>query len=82
MDTITGEKMPLEQLVTENNCWWPWSHKWSKWETFSEGTIRMSTDALGIPVQPGTGIATGRYEFQRRVCKNCGKSQLRKVEAE
>ena len=39
-------------------CLWPWSHKWTRWTTFSEGRLARTTDALG----PG---AAGREQGAR-----------------
>jgi hypothetical protein len=58
----------------KKNWCWPWSHEWTKWETIETGCVsvvdRITTKPLAI---------TGSFEKQRRVCENCGMSDLRKV---
>jgi hypothetical protein len=61
---------------------WPWSHQWSKWNTYSGGKLVKITDALGLPIREGDGIAQhviGDYENQRRECQRCGKAELREI---
>ena len=64
------------------DCFLPWKHDWSEWKTVSEGYHIARTDALGLPVDPkAPPVLLGSFETQRRECKRCKKSQLRKVRA-
>jgi hypothetical protein len=58
---------------------WPWSHKWSKWEVTTSGQMLARADVLGLPLHDviDKPQVIGYYELQRRICENCGKSQLR-----
>jgi hypothetical protein len=60
-------------------CWG--FHKWGKWETVSSGKMIARTDAIGLPVHnPDEGAVIGAYEHQKRVCQECGMSQLREAQ--
>jgi len=58
----------------------PWKHHWEKWEQFEVGKVlRTPSDSMKILGHEPAVI--GVYEYQRRVCLLCGKSQLREVAA-
>lgn len=67
-----------ECAVCSINCFVGW-HRWSKWQTTERGNVMGNKDALGLP--PVTPLIVGTYEYQRRECEHCGKSQLREVGA-
>ena len=63
-------------------CFWPWSHKWSKWEIAGEGRLMQLYDHFtGRKLGDDELKVTGRFVDQSRQCEMCGKIQLRKVKA-
>lgn len=54
-------------------------HTWGKWATIEQGQTLSTRDALGLP--PTKPTVVGIYEYQRRTCNHCGKSQLRETGA-
>jgi hypothetical protein len=47
------------------------SHKWTRWEATDKGAVYDSDNQGGMPI--------GKFEYQRRECGSCGKSQMREV---
>jgi len=61
---------------------WPFRHHWEKWQTIEEGKmVRNPTTEQKILHPETQPIVVGRYEYQKRVCLLCGKSQMREVQA-
>lgn len=59
-------------------CWWIFWHHWEKWQTVEEGKIIAKPKSAPLTGEP---IVFGKYEYQRRVCLLCGKSEMREVNA-
>lgn len=73
MVNITKMLSDLDKRHQEANpnharsCWFPWSHRWTKWETTEEGHITTSA-----------GAKLGSFIKQKRVCNDCGLIEIRK----
>ena len=59
-------------------CW----HRWTKWEKIAEGIITRKYNLYTLQMLlPEQQYESGQFEDQRRECKKCGKSELRRVTA-
>ena len=57
-------------------------HTWGCWETTQRGSVLKHTDDVGLPIYPPEKPRiVGTYEYQRRTCLLCGKSQLRETQS-
>lgn len=54
----------LDGLNPRGTCYFIF-HDWEKWQTIDTGSISIGKSIIG------------RYETQRRECRNCGKVALR-----
>jgi hypothetical protein len=57
-----------------NNCFWPWSHDWDKWEQYIQNfsvTYNWGNNA-------GRDFPYIEY-WQKRKCKKCGKEEREEI---
>ena len=61
-------------------CWF--GHSWNPWQKIGEGILHMEINPLtGEKLKDGENYQRGVFEYQRRTCEICGKSQLRRAHA-
>lgn len=58
-------------------CCVPFFHKWTKWLAIERGDVMTAVSRR----KDGQAVPLGMYEYQRRECLKCGKSQLREVQS-
>lgn len=47
------------------NCFWPWSHQWTKWELYVQGMVDRKTETVFS------------QDAQKRKCEKCGLEERR-----
>lgn len=60
-------------------CFWPWSHQWEPWTLWERGRLARIRHIADEILKPELEQIVGTYETQRRICKRCGKAQLRET---
>lgn len=78
--SVAGEGRKMSDKPMGRLDCWPLRHRWTKWETFESGQVMRSGDSTAKILGEKPAIV-GVYEYQRRTCADCGKSQLREAEA-